>query len=317
MPAWKRIQDPEAGYIHELSDSLALLDWRYPGLLQPVSDGIMVVASDYSGQHQGATHEAYSFLVTTDHALVEWEPIWRAFRNRWLPDGRRISFKRLGERVRWRALLPFLDVAGMIRGNVITILIDRRIQHFMEGGTAVLANVFPDCFSPDTPSGTIEKMFRLASFLAMLTAGFRREDQRSLWVSDHDETLETFGRREQFARLSTYLTFGVTGWRHAADSDFCTTEHSHAPAWAEDLSAIPDLFAGACCQFANLIPAFCGTELWMRVFPSTSVADPRARTIGNWLSVMRNCLRHVFLRLELDQTGVPRTSAQFFAGAAR
>jgi hypothetical protein len=274
----------------------------------------MVVASDYSGQHKGATHEAYSFLVTTDRILFEWEPFRRTFRDRWLPDGRRISFKMLSEPLRRRALIPFLDAAAEIRGNIVTVLVDRRIPNFMEGGTDALADVFPDCFPPGTPIGTIEKMFRLASLLAMLTAGFRREHQQSLWISDHDETLATFDRRERFARLCTYLTFGLTGWRNAADNEFFTTQHPNAPAWAEDLSALPDLFAGACCHLANFLPTSCGTELWTRVLRSSAIVDWRTRTVGNWLSMTKSCLRHVLLRLELDQTGAHRTSAQFFAG---
>ena len=107
MVTWKRIGDAEAGFIYSLSESLAIVEWRNPGLLQPVDSGLMVIASDYSGHHKGASHEAYSFLVTTDIELSEWLPILQTFRTRWLPDGRRLSFKRLGEPVRWRALVPF------------------------------------------------------------------------------------------------------------------------------------------------------------------------------------------------------------------
>lgn len=103
MPTWRRIQDQKAGFVFDLSECLALLDWRYPGLLEPVTEGAMVTVSDYSGQHKGASHEAYSFLVTSYTEMDKWEPVRRAFRNRWLPDNRRISFKQLREPVRWRA----------------------------------------------------------------------------------------------------------------------------------------------------------------------------------------------------------------------
>src|ERR1700722_14685305 len=139
MPVWNRIQDQGSGFLYNLSDSLALLDWRYPGLLEPVTDGLMVIASDYSGQHKDASHEAYSFLVTTHHALDQWLPVLETFRTRWLPDRRRLSFKQLREPVRWRALGPFLNAAGGIRGNVLTVLVDRRIGSFIEGGATALA----------------------------------------------------------------------------------------------------------------------------------------------------------------------------------
>jgi hypothetical protein len=315
MPTWKRITDQGAGFLYSLSESLAIVDWRNPDLLEPVSNGVQIIVSDYSGQHKGASHEAYSFLITTEAALDEWIPLLSEFRHRWLRDGRRISFKNLREPVRWRALIPFLNIAGAIRGNLITFLVDRRIKSFADGGPLELAKVFPDCFLPETRPGTIEKMLRVSGFLAMLTASLREEGQRSLWLSDHDEALETFDRREQFARLSSYLTFGLTRWRKPADMDFGTTESPHAPPWAEDAVSIPDLMAGACCHLSSVLPTFCGTERWTRVVSSSAVKDRRALVIGNWMATTRCRLHQVLLRLELGADGEPRTSAQFFAGA--
>lgn len=135
MPVWKRIQDQSAGFIYDLSELLAIVEWRHPGLLVPVSEGAMVIASDYSGQHQGTSHEAYSFLITTDFALQRWLPTLARFRERWLPDGRRISFKRVKEPLRWRALLPFLRTIEALPGNVLTFLVDRRVGSFCAGGS--------------------------------------------------------------------------------------------------------------------------------------------------------------------------------------
>lgn len=163
--------------------------------------------------------------------------------------------------------------------------------------------------------GTMEKMLRLASFLSMLIAGLRREDQCSLWISDHDETLSTYDRREQFGRLSTYLTFGFTRWRDPADHEFGTTESPHLPKWGEDVASIADLFAGACCQLSSVLPTTYGVEHWRRVVPANAITDDRSRAIGDWMATTSGQLRHVLLRLELDSEGIPRSSAQFWAGA--
>lgn len=315
MTTWKRIEDQGAGFLYHLSESLALVDWRYPAVLEPVTDGSMVIVSDYSGQHKLASHEAYSFLVTTNHAIDAWLPVRQEFRNRWLADGRRMSYKQLREPVRWRALIPFLNAASAIRGNVITFLVDRRIGSFVDGGADALAEIFPDCFSPNTRSGTMEKMLRLSCFVAMLTAGLRKEDQNSLWISDHDETLETFDRREQLARLCSYLTFALTHWRKPAVMEFATTESPHLPSWGEDAASIPDLIAGACCQLHSVLPAYCGRETWIRIVSSSAVEDRRARVVGNWMATTHDRLQHVLLRLELGDDGAPHASAQCFAGA--
>lgn len=315
MPVWNRIQDQGAGFLYHLSESLSLIEWRHPGLLQPVSNGLMVITSDYSGQHRDATHEAYSFLVTTDLALHDWQEARHRFRARWLPDGRRLSYKQLREPVRRRALLPFLQTAAAIRGNVVTFLVDRRIKSFIEGGADALADVYPECFSPETPCGTVEKMFRLSNFIGMLTAGLRREDQRSLWISDHDETLDTFNRREQIGRLSSYLTFALSKWRKPADLEFGTTESEHAPEWAEDAASIADLIAGTCCNLNRLLPSYCGTELWTRIVPASAERDSRARAVSNWMATTRGNLRQVLLRLESDEDGGVHASAQTFGGS--
>lgn len=311
MPVWRRLQDEGAGFLWSLSESLAIVEWRNPSMLHSVSDGMMVVASDYSGQHKGASHEAYTFIVTTDRALENWLPLLLEFRRRWLPDGRRLSFKALREPMRWHALGPFLEIASAIRGNLIAFLVDHRVESFMAGGASALADVFPDCFVTERP-GTIEKMFRLASFLGMVTAGFRREQQRSLWISDHDETLATFERREQFGNLASYLTFGCARWLNPADMYFGTTESTLAPRWAEDLSSVCDLCAGAYCALSRLLPTNCGRERWVRRMPSSAAHDRRARAIGDWLATSRGNLRHVLLRLDIDSEGHPHASAQFF-----
>lgn len=313
MSIWRPMADTGAGYLFSLSDSLSILERKYPNMLIPVTGDVMVVASDYSGQHKEATHEAYSFIVTTNEDLEGWLPLLREFRESWLPDNRRISFKKLNEPVRWRALPAFLETAGKLSGNLITILVDRRVGSFITGGPDAAIEVFPDCFPPHSIHGTVEKMLRLASFVALILFGLRREDQVSNWISDHDEALDTHEKREQFARLATYLTFGLTRWRHPADHFFATTESPMAPSWSEDLAAIPDLVAGAYCQMSGHLPAFLGQENWRVEIASTAVESLRARVIGDWLAASRRPLKHVLLRLERDSDGEAGASAQAFA----
>jgi hypothetical protein len=314
MSVWRPLTDTRSGYLFSLSDSLGIVEAKYPDLLVPVTDGTMIVASDYSGQHKEASHEAYSFLVMADQALKEWLPSLAAFRERWLPDNRRISFKKLNEPVRWRALPAFLETVGKLSGNLITILIDRRVGSFMPGGPEAAIEAFPDCFPARANRGTVEKMLRLASFVALIVAGLRREDQVSNWISDHDEALDSFDKREQFARLATYLTFGLTGWRQAANHLFDTTESPTAPYWSEDVAAVADLAAGAYCQMSGHLPAFLGVETSQVGMASTNVENQRARAIGDWLATGRSALKHVLVQLEQNGNGDVRASAQAFVG---
>lgn len=312
MGVWRPIKEQRAGYLFNLSDSLRIVEGQYPNILAPLNEGVMFVASDYSGQHKEATHEAYAFLITTDRSLSEWLPYLSQFRKDKLPDNRRISFKKLREPVRWKSLPAFLEVVGKLQGNLLTVLVDRKIGSFMSGGARSAIEAFPDCFPAEAKHGTVEKMLRLASFMAFIIAGLRQEGQTSQWISDHDETLDTHDKREQFARLASYLTFGLTGWRNTADHMFATTESPNIPYWSEDVAAIPDLVAGAYCQMSACLPSFFGVATWTKSVNPNLVTDDRVRLIGDWLATGKRALKHVLLRLELDGIGSVRASAQAF-----
>jgi hypothetical protein len=315
MEVWRRVDVPDAGFFFNFGECLSLLDARYPGVLRQVSDGVMVLASDYSGQHKEATHESYSFLVTTDKEVDAWLPLRREFRQRWLPDGRRLSFKRLSDSVRWKALRPYLATIANLRGNILTFLVDRRVQSFLNGGIAPLLELFQDCFPVGTPLSTAEKIYRHAGLLALVVAGMRQEGQASYWISDADETLATYERREGLGRLVSYLTLGFTGWRSPNEMVFGTTDSEFAPEWAEDVAAIPDLFAGTYCKLSRILPTRFGSECSFRTVSPQDGVDRRAHFIANWMCLASSRLRSILLRLDIDDDGNPRTTFQFFAGA--
>ncbi len=192
-------------------------------------------------------------------------------------------------------------------------MIDNRVGSFVEGGPQALASVLDDCFVPGASSGSIEKIYRLGLFVAMIQAGLRREDQPSLWISDHDETLDSFDKRERFGRLATYLTFGLTGRANSAEQSFMTTEAKDLPDWVEDLASIPDIAAGACASLSSKLPLFMRQKTWAVGIAYGDGIDWRAKTFGDWLSAPHGLLRHVLLRLAPDGKGDIRASVQKFA----
>lgn len=312
MSVWQAFDVPLAGYVNLLSRAIEITQSRCDDLLWPVDEGMQVIISDYSGQHRQATHEVYSFLITTWETLQGWLPLRETFRNQWLPDKRRISFKQLREPVRRRAYPHFLELADTLPANLLTVMIDNRVGSFIGGGPQALAEVFDDCFVPGSSPNSIEKIYRLALFIAMIQAGLRREDQRSLWVSDHDETLDTFDKRERFSRLATYLTFGLTGRRKSAEQNFMTTEAKNLPDWIEDLATIPDIAAGACASLSGKLPLFMEQSTWTVGMVYGDDVDWRAKIFGDWLSSPHGMLRHVLVRLAPDAQGEIRASAQKF-----
>lgn len=312
MPVWNRISDANAGIASSVSNAISIVEWRNPGVLRAVSCGDMVILSDYSGQHKNSLYEAYSFLVTNMEAISEWTEIRREFRERWLPDGRRISFKQLNEKMRGRAYPHYLAACSFLKANIITFLVHRNIKCFIDGGASSFMSLFPECFSSQTKHGTAEKMIRLSTFLSVVITGLRQENQRAFWFSDHDEALETYERREGFAKLSTYLQLNFSKWSRPADVIFGTTGDPSIPCWVEDLAALPDIFCGAYCQIGNILPSFYGKETWTKMFNSSSVIDKRPRILGDWLAAGHSNLRHILVRTEIEDSGFFRSSAQFF-----
>lgn len=311
MSAWRDRVPPEAGFAHLLSSTIYLVQEQNADLLWPVRDGPQILVSDYSGQHRQATHQVYSFLITTKHALEGWLPKLDDFRSAFLPDGRRLSFKQLSEPLRRRAYPHFLDVVGRLHANLITIMIDNRVGSIAPGGPAEFASIFNDCFPANASMASVEKTFRLALFVALLGAGLRDEEQPSLWISDHDETLDTFHKREGLGRLASYLNYGFTNWKNPAQQDFVTTGVGECPGWVEDLAAIPDIAAGACAQLSSKLPLFEGSRTWT-VRSRLDEPDWRAKRFGDWLSEPHGVLRHVLARLAPDETGQVRASVQKF-----
>ena len=312
MGAWQGFDEPFAGYVNLFNHAIRSAGKPTTDLFLAVDKGHQIIASDYSGQHRGATHEVYSFLITTSDYLRNWLPARDAFRSRHLPDGRRLSFKQLREPMRRRAYPHFLELCGTLPSNLVTIMIDSRIETFIDGGPKALAEALPDCFAAGASASSIEKAYRLAILVAAVHAWLRREDQPSFWISDHDETLDTFDRRERLARLSSCLTFGLTRWRNPADMLFMTTGMSGLPEWAEDVAAIPDIAAGACASLSDRLPLFLNSPRWVVALESGSVIDWRAQTFGDWLSAPHGKLHHVLLRLASDASGRIRASAQRF-----
>ncbi|NQU21376.1 MAG: hypothetical protein HQ567_08845 [Candidatus Nealsonbacteria bacterium] len=312
MPVWRTINRPEMGYLDGLSEDISLLEAQFPNSLAAVGDSPMWLASDYSGQHKQAAFEAYAFLVTTESSLGAWNCERVAFRRKYLADGRRLSFKKLRDRVRWRAMLPFLTIADCLQGNLVTFVIDKRIRSlFAEEGVVDWSHL-PKVFPEGTSHNVVEKSLRVATFVALMIAGFRDEAQQATWISDDDDTLDTYARRDRLAELISYLTWEITGWRNPALMEFGTTALDSSHRHLEDFAAIRDLVAGA---LANLAPAIGipeATGVSVSIVNRDMCTDVRTRAVIDWLACRDLPLKRILLRVVKDHAGTIRTRAEMF-----
>jgi hypothetical protein len=194
-------------------------------------------------------------MITTLNDFQKWEPERRKLRVENLPDNRRMSFKGLNDIQKQKTLKPFLTSAETMSGLVFTVAIESNIKTLFEGKSPVnLDN--PDFFMfKSWKPKVLENAFRTVHFLSFLLAGIAHPLQNVLWFSDEDEIAANPERIKQLTNLvawigSSYLDFDLGHLRCG------TTKSDDGSKQIEDLTAIPDMVAGAISEQVNLEPVF-------------------------------------------------------------
>jgi hypothetical protein len=204
--------------------------------------GNLLLASDYSGQHPGATHECISVLLTDDRASARWNRERINIRTRFLNDGRRMSFKTLNDRRRAEALDSFLDAANTVRGLLISVVIARKLGSLFVSELGPASVDFSE-YAVWRPK-VFERLLRVVHLIGLLLAGLSAPQQNVLWITDEDEIAPNRDRLNQVASIfstvvSHYLPHSLGHCRIG------TTNIDMPDRALEDLVAIPDLAAGA------------------------------------------------------------------------
>jgi len=311
MTVWSPIRRPITGFLDNLSDSISMVEASDPGVLAEVQDSPMWIASDYSGQHKGAAHEAYSFLITTSDSLRQWNRERSVFRARFLPDGRRLSFKNANEPVRANALRPFLRLANVLKGNLVTFMVDTRVQSLFKTEAKADASDLPEVFPAGTSCFVVENTLRVGAFASLLVAGLRAESQHATWISDQDQVLEHHERRERLGEFIRCTIWGMTGWNNPGMLEFGTTALDWPDRRLEDFVAIADLAAGAMCSLAPALAVPEAAGLSKALLPRETVADERTCAILDWAAEPTSALRKLLLRVTLDEHGRLRARAEY------
>jgi hypothetical protein len=295
---WHSIPNPSLELIRLLNQLVVEAQDRNPQLLPDLtrSDNILI-ASDYSGQHQTARFESSSFLFTTRESWVAWAGYRKQLRDQFLRDGRRMSFKRLSDSQRWEALPHFLAAAGGLHGLSLTVLIDRSIRSLFQDGWVDPATFQLPQVRTWKPE-PLERLLRVTTFSAFLTAGLSREGQSVIWFTDQDEIAANSERLDELTRLfdATLMRF----LSHDLGAVQCATTDG-VDLQIEDFVAIPDLIAGA---LAELLSEYqrSGVSLGAAIAPPPAAFSPKGRLLMDWLSDPRPPLRRLVLSIEPTST---------------
>jgi hypothetical protein len=204
----------------------------------------LLVGSDYSGEERNAPYAVYSFLFISLESWSAWEPKRLEIRKRFLSDSRRMSFKKLNDSQRYRALIPLLEAANSLSGLSFTVAINKNCESLFSGNPPLDLNN-PD-FVPfrKWKISVLEKTFLITNFIGFLLAGLAYQWQNVLWFTDEDSIAANDERVRELTLLfswvsSLYLKFNLGHLRCG------TSRCDDGSRQIEDFLAIPDLIAGA------------------------------------------------------------------------
>jgi hypothetical protein len=204
----------------------------------------LLVGSDYSGEERDAPYTVYSFLFVCLESWGAWEPERLEIREKFLSDSRRMSFKKMNDSQRRRALSPLLDAANSLSGLSFSVAIDKKCKSlFSKSPPLDLSN--PN-FRPyqKWKTAVLEKTFLVTHLIGFLLAGLAHQWQNVLWFTDEDSIAANDDRVRELTLLfgwisSLYLTFDLGHIRCG------TSRCDDGSRQIEDFLAIPDLIAGA------------------------------------------------------------------------
>lgn len=237
---WKPITDQGLGFLNILSDAFAKAEIQGAEFPQLRSAQSIIVASDYSGEHPGAAYQTMSFLLADRGACADWQPLRQEFRLHYLHDGRRISYKSLNDRVRRRALPAFFQMANCLPGLLASFVIPSRINTLFDTSGGRESCELLSGLSPSVE----EKLLRVVHLLALLIAGFSRQGQNILWVTDSDAIAANNARSKTLADIVATVTSNCIN-HDLGHFRLATSANDKGDRSLEDLLSIPDLAAGA------------------------------------------------------------------------
>lgn len=192
-----------------------------------------------------------------------------------------MSFKRLNDGQRRRALIPFLQAANQLTGLSFSVAVNKKCKGFFEGATPL------DLTNPEFARyrkwkvAVLEKAFFIVHVLGALLGGLADRGQDVFWFTDEDNIAANDDRIYELTSLfawisSIYLDFDLGHLR-------CGTSRSdNGTRQLEDFLAIPDLVAGAIAeqmQASFLNPSTSGI-FWM----SRGDFSDKTRNITWWFS---------------------------------
>jgi hypothetical protein len=256
----------------------------------------LYVASDYSYGNPRSAHLIIGILLADMDASPDWPHLVTRVRRKFLPDGRRMSFKALNDQQRRQALVPFLRTAEDLQGVLLSVAIPKTALAAF-AGPSFQAKVEPTLPLQGRWSHSLfDRMFLTVQLTVFIIACVHKPHQNVIWITDVDDFTATPQRVSDVAGIASRFCSAYIA--HPVGSlAFGTTDLDPGDRFEEDLAAIPDLIAGASAELLACVDTMCAG-----VPPTIAVPVPplsaKSNTILEWFCKPRFPLQRVGFRLQ-------------------
>jgi hypothetical protein len=239
----RRLQNEGAGFIKDVSDIVATEAWKNPSLIPDLSkDKTLFVFSDYS-RVQGK-YKTYSFWAIGRSGADYFNGARKILRDEFNLRNRRMSYKGLNDRIKFKALPAFLSCAGAINGVLVTFAVDTQIKYMF---AEQFLQVWPELHI--IKKGVLEDMLRVVHFGAQVVITAFSSSQNIVWFTDSDAIVANKKYERLFGNLAeTTIRHMFMPQETINRIGFGLSEVDDGSLEIEDFVAIPDLVAGALCE---------------------------------------------------------------------
>jgi hypothetical protein len=307
---WHPVEEQGRTFTGCLNSEMLRLDSKYGNCLPNLrSARTLLLGSDYSGESTGTAYLVFSFLLTSLDSWALWEPERISVRREHLTDSRRMSFKRLGDGQRRRALIPLLKAADRLEGLSFSIALHKKCESLFAARPPL------DLSNPDFSSfrkwkvTVLEKAFFVVHVLSVLLGGLAAPGQNVMWFTDEDSIAANDERVSELTNLfawisSQYLKFNLGHCRCG------TSRCDDGSRQIEDFLAIPDMIAGAIAeqmQLRNGGPSEFSTIFWMH----RGDFSDKTRDITWWLSSSQGSLKRLVCMIDPTDDGISHLLSWF------
>jgi hypothetical protein len=268
----------------------------------PFGQRNIFIASDYGGEHKGAPHKIYAFLVA-ESSPSEFPAAIRSIRQTVPTDGRRLSFKRLNNPAFHAALVPYLQAADTLTAHLVVVAVDKRIKWLLARRGEMQRWRSALDLKARWTDHAFEDMARKGYLTALFLSLWSRPMMNVDWITDQDQAVANAERLDDThrfaARMSSLLlphNMGVFAMNST------TTDEPNRV--LEDICALPDLVAG---MASDICTAFVRQGDWSkRTFrvPEQDTLSEKTALIADWFWHGRSRLKKTMIQIDHVPRGI-------------